>query len=224
MRNIRSHVLIVASALLIGMPIVADDIDTSQSVNRVSLGGRAELARLLSGKGRDEDKVKAIERLAELSKDLPGKENVAPSELFNPILGVLSNPRNKKSVLLRRTACTSLIAFARLKGSKSIVAPLGAILKNGDEGAGVRRAAAIALGRFGNDAQAATTELVAALTAELQNGPRNTNIVLAGELIDSLGRLKDKRSFVPLMRVISSPFPTRVKRRAQRALENIKWE
>ncbi|HNJ05700.1 MAG TPA: hypothetical protein PLB73_15680, partial [Leptospiraceae bacterium] len=70
----------------------------------------------------------------------------------------------------------------------------------------------------------ATTELVAALNSELERGPQADNVTVATAIIRSLGSLRDRRSFVPLMRVIQSRFPTSTKREAQRALENIKWD
>ena len=210
---------------LCGFPfgLGADDIETGQAINRVPLTGRDKLARLLSKADvRLEDKARAIERLAELTKDLPANRNVEPKELYNPILGVLSGNRGHK--VLRKVACQSLVAFARLKGSDKLVEPLGKIVGNSGDFYEVRRAAAVTLGRFANNTGSATDQLVRALDAELKRGPRGDNVTFTKIVIDSIGRLQNKRSFVPLMRVIQSDFPTATKRAAQRALENIRWE
>ena len=223
LRSLGSGVAL-ALLVLVTLPALADDVDTGQAFNRVTLKGRGELAKTLSDPNIGvQQKSLAIRRMAELVKDLGSAPDVAPSELFNPILGVLSLPGPKYEVL-RRIACEALYAFSDLQGSESLVKPLGNVVNNKNETNDVRIAASISLGRFSKDKVAAADELVRALNEALSEGPRGDNIRLTASIINGVGRLRDKRSFVPLMRVIQSNYPTTAKQAAQRALENIDWE
>lgn len=210
--------------LIVALPLLADDVDTGQAFSRVTLAGRGELATALSDpKVGVEQKGLAIRRLAELTKDLGSQPSVSPSELSNPIVGVLAL-KGEKYEVLRRLACEALVMFSDHKGSETLVKPLGNTLNNASETNEVRTAAAISLGRYTQDKAAAAEELVRALSAHVADGPRGDNIRLVSTVIDAVGRLRDKRSFVPLMRVIQSNFPTSAKKSAQRALENIDWD
>src|SRR5690606_9501357 len=127
--------------------------------------------------------------------------------LYNPILGVMSL-RDEKYTALRDVACQALVNFATLSGSDALIAPLGNVLNNSKENILVRSAAAVTLGRFYKDSGAATQQLGTALNTELGRGPQDDNIRLVSSIVHSMGRLRDKRSFVSLMRVINSGFPT----------------
>jgi len=186
----------------------------------ITLKDRAQLARVIADPGISVGmKRAAVVRLSELAEELPANKKVKPSELYNPILNAMSSRRP----ILRETACISLIAFSSLPGSKNLLAPLGGVLGNQKEVSSVRLAAARALGRFSRDADEASDQLISALTKEMKSGP-GENIILVAVIINSMGRLRSKKGFVPLMRVINSRFPTSCKRAAQRALENIKWK
>ena len=202
----------------------ADDVDTGQAFNRVSLKGRKELDKALSDPNLGvKQKVQAIRRLGELAKDLAASPGIPAADLYNPVLGVLSLSSSKYEIL-RKAACETLYQFSDHEGSESLVKPLGAVLNNKEETNDVRIAASISLGRFSKDKTAASDELVRALNDLVSDGARGDNVRLTASVINGVGRLRDKRSFVPLMRVIQSNFPTTAKQAAQRALENIDWE
>ena len=214
---------------LFAAPVLAqvggDNSAAVNAINRIPLEGSEELDRALADPAISvTDKRYAIRRLGQLSGQLQGS-GYSPSKLYNPLLGVLTpQPSVQDHYLLREAACNALANFAKLDGSEQLVGPLGKILRNGDEREEVRMAAARTLGQFSNNSTAATEQLVAALDQEMDRGPTPTNVNLATGIVASLGRLGDKRSFVPLMRVIKSRFPTQTKRRAEESLDSIRWK
>lgn len=217
---------ILSAALLFALtaPAFAQE-STCYIFNRIPVTGVDEIAKQLSDpKVRLEDKSCAVSRLGELSRELVNNKNVAPSSIYNPILGSLApQTQTADHHILREAACQALARFSDLPESERLIQPLGKVVKE-DSHEEVRLACARALSRFYKDAAGATTELVAALNSELERGPQADNVTVATAIIRSLGSLRDRRSFVPLMRVIQSRFPTSTKREAQRALENIKWD
>lgn len=219
-----SGIVFFALSLSAAGGLLSQEPNTAMIFNRIGLSGSGELAKALSDpEVRPEDKTIVIRRLGELSKELKANKSVPPSQLYNPILGVMV-PQNsiQDHHLLRIAACETLALFADFSDAGNLISPLGTRVKS-DPHEEVRLAAARALGRFYKNRQNASGLLVEALTRELGRGPQADNVRLVGALIRSLGGLQDKRAFVPLMRVIKSPFPTYTKREAQRALENLKW-
>ena len=149
---------------------------------------------------------------------------MAPARLYNPLLGILTPQKSVRDhYILREEACQALAALHDLDGSDQLIAPLGKRLNDANEREDVRMAAVRALAKFRNDSQAAAGQLISALNREVDRGPRADNINLTTGVIVALGQLGDKRSFVPLMRVIQSNFPNTTKRRAQSSLESIRW-
>lgn len=211
-------------SLLAAVPAYAQE-STCYLFNRIPITGAEEITKQLSDpKVRLEDKSCGISRLGELSRELVSRKDIAPSSLYNPILGALA-PQTQMADhhILREVACQALARFSDLPESEKLVAPLGKVLKE-DSHEEVRLACARALSRFFKDAPTATQELVNALNSEIEKGPQADNVTVTTAVVRALGGLRDRRSFVPLMRVIQSRFPTSTKREAQRALENIKWD
>ncbi len=225
MRRQTRFISLIACSLgimALGLPLAADDTDTGHAFNRIPLKGRAELSTMLSDpRVAVQQKTMAINRLVELRKDLASSPDKVPaSELYNPIRGMLTHDQ----AVLRRSACAALQEFADEPGAEALVKPLGTILNNQSETNEVRIAAATSLGRFTKHRIAAADELARALNDLVAQGARGDNVVLTASVVNGLGRLRDKRSFVPLNRVIRSNFPTSVKEAAQKALENIDWD
>lgn len=206
------------------LPAQNSDAAITAAIQRVTFEGRAELSRALSDPQVGTlQKEEAIKRLAHLTLYLDEHKEVAPSELFNPILGALSL-KGKKYEMTRKVACQALTSFADLDGSDKLIGPLGRVAANADESFVVRRAAASALGRFRKNGEQAAAELTRVLSVELDTGPKGNNISFTTTVVHALGRLRNKKSFVPLMRVMDSAFPTETKMAAQKGLENIDWE
>ena len=192
--------------------------------NRITLDGVDELARALSDPEISvEQKRLAVNRMAELARQLPGS-NVAPSRLYNPLLGAL---RPEKDVqdhhVLRIAICEALRNFSDLEGSGQLIGPLGRVVSDADEHEDVRTAAARTLADFRKDKSAAVEALISSLNKELDRGPNANNISITSALCVSLGSLRDKRALVPLMKVVQSSFPNQTKRIAKTALESLDW-
>ena len=217
---------IVLCGLIAGTAgLLAQDASSVRAFDLVPLSGSGELDKALSDPrvGVTEKRL-AIQRLGQLAGKLKGSQ-VPPSRLFNPLLGILAPQKNVRDHhLLREEACTALAAFSDVEGSDQLIAPLGKRLLDQSEREEVRMAAARTLSRFRKDRAAAAEQLVQALNQELERGPQPNNIALTTGIIGGLGSLGDKRSFVPLMRMVRSDFPNTTKRAAQGALENIRWE
>jgi HEAT repeat protein len=208
--------------------LFAQEPSAARAFNLVPLAGSDELDKAISDPriGVLEKRL-AIQRLAQLAGELKGPraKDVAPSRLFNPLLGVLTPQDSVRDhYILREEACTALAAFSTLEGSEQLVGPLGKRLQDSGEREEVRMSAARSLAKFRNNASAAASQLVAALNQEIERGPKADNINLATGIVVALGHLGDKQSFVPLMRVVQSNFPNTTKRRAQASLEAIRWK
>ncbi len=214
---------IIFCSLVLAAALSAQD-NTTMIFNKIGLSGSGELAKALSDpQVRPEDKVLAIRRLGELSKELHTNQSIPPSQLYNPILGVMvPQTQSQDHHLLRTAACETLALFADFSEAGNLLGALGTRMKS-DPNEEVRLAAARSLGRFFKNREGAAALLVESLDTELGRGPQADNVRLMGAVIRSLGILQDKRAFVPLMRVIKSGFPTYTKREAQTSLENLKW-
>lgn len=204
--------------------LAAQDISPTY-FNRITLDGVDELARALSDPEiAIEQKQLAVNRIGELARQLPNS-NVSPSKLYNPLLGAL---RPEKDVVdhhvLRLAICNALRNFSDLDGSSQLIGPLGRVLMDADEHEDVRSAAARALASFRKDQNAAAEALISALNKELERGPGPNNIGVTSVICRSLGSLRDKRAFVPLMKVVQSSFPNQTKSNAKTALESIEWK
>jgi HEAT repeat protein len=209
------------------LAVLAQNPVAVRAFDRVPLSGSDQLDQAISDPGIGVmEKRLAIARLGQLAGELrAGDGRVAPSRLFNPLLGVLTPQQSVQDhYILREEACTALARFSELEGSEQLVAPLGKRLQDGQEREEVRLAAARSLGKFRKDSAAAADELIQALNREMERGPKSDNVNVATGIVGSLGQLRDRRSFVPLMRVVQSTFPNYTKRRAQEALESIQWQ
>ncbi len=212
-----------------GLPVaLAQEPSAVRAFSLVPLAGSDELDKAISDPriGVLEKRL-AIQRLAQLAGQLKGPQgkNVAPSRLYNPLLGVLTPQKSVRDhYILREEACTALAAFSTLQGSEQLVGPLGKRLVDTNEREEVRMSAARSLSKFRKDSAAAAGQLVQALNQEIERGPKADNINLTTGIVVALGQLGDKRSFVPLMRVVQSRFPNTTKRRAQASLESIRWK
>ncbi len=223
MRTSYIGIIIIALAF---SGLAAQEDSTAHAISRVGLTGIDELAKTISDPVvRIEEKEEAVRRLGELAKQLYVRKDIPASRLYNPILGVMSPQENvRHHHILRIAACEALAEFANADGSAALLDSLGKVLSNLNEHEEVRLAAARSLGRFQKDGAQATDQLVAALTKEVERGPTSNNVTVTTAIVKGLSNLRDRRSFVPLMRVIQSGFPTYTKKEAQKALENIKWD
>ncbi|GIX42500.1 MAG: hypothetical protein KatS3mg129_2233 [Leptospiraceae bacterium] len=204
--------------------------ETAPIFNRVPANekGIEELSKLLSDPNvRIEEKQLAVDRLGVIAKQIYAENpNFPPEKIYNPILGVLTPNKNEAyHKELRIHICRALAQFSVYdKGVEAIIPALGRRLNDENEDEEVRIEAARSLSRFYKHSDLASNELINALNKELSRGPQPDNIRFITAVIQSLGALGDKRSFVPLMKVIRSNFPTGVKKEAQASLESIKWD
>jgi HEAT repeat protein len=208
-------------------PIALLAQETAPIFNRIPATekGVEELTRLLSDPNvRIEEKSNAVDRLGVLARQLYNSD-FPPEKLYNPLLGALT-PRSEEPYhhVLRIHICRALGNFWNLKGGQDVVPALGRRLQDFQEHEEVRIAAAQSLGKFRNQSDLASQELLTALDKEVERGPQADNVTVVTAVVQSLGALGDKRAFVPLMKIIKSRFPAGVKKEAQRSLESIRWD
>lgn len=72
--------------------------------------------------------------------------------------------------------------------------------------------------------RAAAAELNQSIILELSLRRDERNAYVARAVAQNLGRLADRRSFAPLLRLMRSSYPTMVRRAAQRAINEIDWQ
>lgn len=217
--------IFIAFSLALTSIVFAQD-GSASIMNRIGLDGSGELAKMISDpKVSIASKRNAVQRLGELSKDLPANKNIPSSKLYNPILGVLTPQKGVEGHhVLRQEACNVLSKFADMDGSQNIINPLGRVIQNSDEHKDVRVAAARSLSKFRSQSSVAAESLLIALDKEMKLGPNPNNVRVVSAVISSLGRLGAKKAFVPLMRVLQSGFPSSTKRQAQASLESLEWK
>lgn len=226
MRGIQKITIGLLSGLLIfAGDVQAQRVSTAEIFDRIGRTGVDELARLLSDpEVAIEEKSYAVYRLVDLAWENWDDESTPLSAYYNPILGVLNPQEQEDHHILRMSACVALAGFSRLEGAEGVIAPLGRVLANTDEHEEVRISAARGLGRFVKYPDEASTALITALDAELERGPEADNVEITTAMVRALAYLQDRRSFVPLMKVLRSDFPYRTRSEAQRALLGIRWD
>ena len=218
-------IYIAILAFLISPSFLAAQEISATYFNRITLDGVDELAKALSDPAiKLEQKQLAVNRMGELARQLPGS-NVSPSRLYNPLLGALRPQNNVKDHhVLRIAICEALRNFANQEGSSNLVGPLSRVLSDPDEHEDVRTSAARTLAEFRKDSSAAADALIDALNKEVARGPNANNIGVTSAICVALGALREKKAFVPLMKVVQSAFPNQTKSNAKTALESIQWK
>jgi len=201
---------------------------TIEVIRRVPLAGADQLGEMLADPGVSVTvKRHAVRRLAELSRQLrsPENENFPAEKLYRPVIRSLEpEPDVQDHHVLREEAARALGSMHWLRDAEAFIPPLGRTARDPEEHVDVRRAAAEALGKFRENSRLASETLVKVLDAAIENGPNADNVRVLTAVVASLGMLREKTAFVPLMRVVNSGFPVTVKRRAEQSLENIRWE
>lgn len=201
---------------------------TIEVIRRVPLNGADQLGDMLADEGVSVTvKRHAVRRLAELARDLrrPENESFPAEKLYRPVIRSLERrPDVEDHHVLREEAARSLGRMHWLPDADAFIPALGRTAGDPQEHEDVRRAAAEALGLFKENARLASEALVQVLDAEIERGPSGDNVRVMTAVVASLGSLREKTAFVPLMRVVNSSFPVTVKRRAEQSLENISWE
>lgn len=158
-------------------------------------------------------KVKAIQRLGELkSKEaLP----VILSSLGYGSETIIRQGGGKKYYTWQ-VRVVAAKALAEIGDARAVNSLAKRVLK--DEEVTVRRASVQALGLMGEKAR--TKDVLLFLYSVLEKTPDNA---LASDICDALGKIGDKSSFVPLLRVTQGNYLNYVKDLAQKAIAKINW-
>lgn len=122
----------------------------------------------------------------------------------------------------RLAAAVALGATANAAdAAPAAIASLGRALLDWENEEELRREAARQLARFTAHAELASTPLIQALYQELARGASPSNVYVAADAARALGALGERRSFMPLFRLMNSRFPTFARRQAQLALNQL---
>jgi HEAT repeat protein len=122
----------------------------------------------------------------------------------------------------RLAAATALGAAANdSAAAPAAIASLGRAALDFENEEELRREAARQLARFTAHADLAATPLIEVLYQELARGASPANVYVAADVARALGALGERRSFMPLFRLMHSRFPTFTRRQAQLALNQL---
>lgn len=104
-------------------------------------------------------------------------------------------------------------------GDKEAVKPLSKAVYRRENNSTIKRAAVQALGLMGETARTKSTLNYLHMVLE-----RTRDNGLAADISESLGKIGDKSSFVPLLRVTQGNYLNFVKEKAQKAIAKLKWD
>lgn len=167
----------------------------------------------------DKARVLAAEKLIELYSAKPAdSEKYAEKVLANAEIAAADN-----KTIMRTYTCHLLDKFANsAKSDKAFAIAKALIPKEVD--AETASTCAKALGKFQKQAVEASDILLTRLELFLQQQYHQKNeIKYLKSVIESLGHLKQKKAYLPLMKILQSQYADDVKKTAETAMEKIPW-
>lgn len=171
-------------------------------------------------------KIKGMARLGAIYRERPDALDKNADEVFNVIISTRDkyNKDAKEENELRRESVLALGIFSKnARADQAIDQVNGSLTK--DKNYQVNSSAAHILREFTNNAKKANNALIAKLDESLKKSVwSEDDLRLTFTIISSMGSLGEKRSFIPLMRVLQSGYPIYVKKAAEEAIGSIDWE
>ncbi len=158
-------------------------------------------------------KIKAIKRLGELKAKEALPVIISSLGYGSEIIVREGGGRKYYTWQVRVIAAKALAQIGDVRAVNSLAKR---VLK--DEEVTVRRASVQALGLMGEKAR--TKDVLLFLYSVLE---KNRDNALAADICDALGKIGDKSSFVPLLRVTQGSYLNYVKDLAQKGIAKIKW-
>lgn len=171
-------------------------------------------------------KTKGMARLGAIYRERPDALDKDADEVFNVIISTRNkyNKDAKEENALRKESVLALGIFSKNAKAEQAIDEAKGSLAN-DKSYQVNSSAAHILREFKDNAGKANNVLIAKLDESLKKTVWTENdLRLTFTVISSMGALGEKRSFIPLMRVLQSGYPIYVKKAAEEAIGSIDWE
>lgn len=197
------------------------DSDPFQKVDVVPLEDSEDLVELIE----DDEikapiKAKAVARLGQLYADEKQKGEAYVEGFINTMNKVFVDDYDP---VVRRAACTSTANFRTSKHAEKAIEVLTNPLVN-DVDYLVVVACAKALGTFKSHKSKATVAILKRMRVEVRkNTTKTDDYATMMAMVQALGNLGDKKSYIPLMKVLQSRHPSNIKRMAHTAIDMIEW-
>ncbi len=228
MKKRLEFVLVLVMAGILGISLVAQD-PIREGVNRVGLKDADQLLKLIE---RDDIttsvKIRAIQRIATLYRENREEAEPQAQKFIQSLSGALQNLKKDENPYfhfkVRSSACMALGDFDNSDHGASAIGVIKEALLN-DPDPKVIQACAQSLGEFRNNRSPAADALI-----ERVNKSMSEPIIKYGDVgvmsvsIASLAKLKQKKAFIPLMKVLQSGYPDHVKKEADRAIASFDLE
>lgn len=223
-------ILLTAISLLLVSSVSAQDanppansfeVDPYQKVDAVPLEDSGDLIRMIEDNEINADiKAKSVARLGQLYADEKDKGESYVEGFIKAMNSVFA--KNYDPVV-RRAACTSMANFRTSKHAELAIDALTNPLVN-DADYLVVVACAKSLGTFKSQKSKATLAILKRLRVEVRkNTTKTDDYATMMAMVESLGKLGDKKAYIPLMKVLQSRHPSNIKRMAHTAIDMIEW-
>ncbi len=196
-----------------------------EAVKNVNLKNANQLVKLIKEeKIRSSIKEAAFRRIRELYLLAPEEAEKQVPQFIDAGSYALKKYQNEPSYKkTRMEACTTLGAFNESKHKdKAVLAIETGVLQEKDPD--VVTTCSQMLGFFYKNSKAAQI-LIKRLEKHLPKNPiTEEDVQIVSVVVSSLGRIRSKVAFIPLMKLLQSAYPVGVKREAEYAIENIEWD
>lgn len=172
-------------------------------------------------------KSKGMARLGSIYREHPKELEKNADRVLNLITEIRdqhNKQANDEDDELRRECVLALGIFASGSKAPQAIEEISKSL-NDDPAYTVNSSAAHILREFKNNSSEANNVLIKKLDSFLKKTVLTENdLKTTFTVISSMGTLGQKRSFIPLMRVLQSGFPVYIKKAAEEAIGSIDWE
>lgn len=199
-----------------------------RGIRFINLDNLDMLVKMLEDKTvTTELKVRTIQRMMTLFRNNPTEADKKSTAFIQSYKKAVQDHKKDswpdEHFKLRVKVCQATGELREASVSENAVSLLKETLDN-DKNMQVQIACAQSLGTFDKNKDIATDALINKLTTMLSDGVDNQQkVALASVIIGSLGKLGEKKSFIPLMKVLQSGFPMEVKKEAEHSIEKIQW-
>ena len=223
-------ILLTAVSLLLVSSIGAQDAnppsgsfdnDPYSKVDSVPLEDSGDLLRMIEDNEINADiKAKSVARLGQLYADEKDKGESYVEGFIKAMNQVFAKNYDP---IVRRAACNSMANFRTSKHAELAIDALTNPLVN-DADYLVVVECARALGTFKSQKSKATLAILKRLRVEVRkNTTKTDDYATMSAMVESLGKLGDKKAYIPLMKVLQSRHPSNIKRMAHTAIDMIEW-
>lgn len=229
MNRYKNRIYLGIALLLFPLIIFAQDYIVRNGVNRVGLKDADQLLKLVER----EDittmvKVRAVQRIAALYRENREEAEPQAQKFITTLTNGLKNLKKDENPYFhfkaRSSICMALGDFDNSDHASTAIAAIREALLN-DPNHRVIQTCAQSLGEFRNNRSKAADALIERINKSLQESSiKYGDVGIMSVTVASLAKLRQKKAFIPLMRVLQSGYPDHVKKEADRAIASFDME